>query len=67
MIEEENEEGIEQAQSQENPQQIPKESENTTPHIILQEQQKEFKISNQLLGAPPFPERLTLEKPIIPP
>ena len=61
------EEGIDKAQSHESPQQILEETENTTPPIILQEQKKELKHSNQLSGAPPFLERLTLKRPIVPP
>ena len=34
--------------------------------IILQEQQGELKNTIQFSEAPPFPERLTLERPIIP-
>ena len=36
------------------------------PLSYYNKQQRELKQSTQLSGAPPFPERLTLEKPIVP-
>ena len=68
MIEEENEEEEQQQhQQQEISQQVPEENKNTTSPILLQEQQRELKNSIQLSRTPPYPERLALEKPIVPP
>ena len=68
VIEEENEEEQQQQhQQQEIPQQVPGENKNTTPPILLQEQERELKNPIQLSRTPPYLERLALEKHIVPP
>ena len=52
----------EEEERQGTPQQIPKENKNTTPPILLQEQQWDLKDQTQILRTPPYPERLSLEK-----